>query len=244
MIKVFIIEDEKHILDELLLLLSARKDVIVVGTCTSVEKAVQVLPNLEIDLAIMDIQLDDGKSFEIIERLEHINFNIIFITAFDEYAIQAIKVGAMDYLLKPINETELYDFFDKLGKQQDVLQASKQTQVVAEQYNNKDIKKIVVRTMHEIFFIEIDSIYFCKGEGNYTTFYLENDKKITSSKPLREYLSILPKNIFIKTHQSYIVNKNYVDCYKHSCEIIMQDQKAVPVSVRHKENVIKKLSDL
>ncbi len=245
MIKVFIIEDEKHIQEELKLLLKEREDVSVVGACTSVSKALQVLPALDIDLVLMDIQLDDGKSFEIIEKLEAINFEIVFITAYDEYAIRAIKIGAMDYLLKPINEEELYNVLDVFNERQKQILTKEQTNLLLQNYEDeKEVKKIVVRTMHEIFFIEIEQIYFCKGEGNYTTFYLENDKKITSSKPLREYVSLLPKDTFIKTHQSYIVNKNFVDCYKHSHEIIMRDHKTVPVSMRHKDNVIKKLSDL
>ncbi len=245
MIKVFIIEDEKHIQEELKLLLKRRENVSMVGACTSVAKALQILPALDIDLVLMDIQLDDGKSFEIIEKLDFIDFEIVFITAYDEYAIRAIKIGAMDYLLKPINEEELYNVLEVFQDRQKQILSKEQAQLILQNYNEeKEVKKIVVRTMHEIFFIEIEQIYFCKGEGNYTTFYLENDKKITSSKPLREYMPLLPKDTFIKTHQSYIVNKNFVDCYKHSHEIIMHDNKIVPVSMRHKDNVIDQLSSL
>ncbi len=244
MLKVFIIEDEQHILGELKLLLEKRKDVVIVGSCTSVFQALQILPNIEIDLALMDIQLDDGKSFEIIEKLEEINFNIVFITAYNEYAIRAIKIGAMDYLLKPINEDELYSVIDTCKSKIKLPLTDEQRQITLQNIDNKrNISKIVVRTLNEIFFIEINDIHFCKGEGNYTTFYCENDKTIISSKPLREYVSILPKDKFIKTHQSYLINKDFVDHYKHSHEIVMRNKEIIPVSVRHKENVIKKLTE-
>ncbi len=242
-IKVFIIEDEEHILKELKLILEKRDDVVVVGSCSSKETALKILPNLDIDLALMDIQLDDGKSFEIIEKLETINFNVVFITAYDEYAIKAIKIGAMDYLLKPINDEELYGVLDTFHQRRGLFLSKEQNRMTVEHYREqKTIKKITVRTLHEIFFIDVDDIYFCKGEGNYTTFYFENDKTITSSKPLREYASILPEDIFLKTHQSYIINKNFVDSYKHSQEIVMRGNHVIPVSVRHKEHVLKKLS--
>ncbi len=244
MLKVFIIEDEQHILGELKLLLEKRKDLIVVGSCTSVFQALQILPNIEIDLALMDIQLDDGKSFEIIENLETINFDIVFITAYNEYAIRAIKIGAMDYLLKPINEDELYAVIDTCSSKKNLSITKEQSQIALQHIdNNQNITKIVVRTLNEIFFVEVNQIYFCKGEGNYTTFYCENKKTIISSKPLREYVSILPKDKFIKTHQSYLINKDFVDHYKHSHEIVMRNKEIVPVSIRHKENVIKKLTE-
>ncbi|PID93484.1 MAG: DNA-binding response regulator [Bacteroidetes bacterium] len=245
MIKVFIIEDEKHIQEELKLLLKRYENVSVVGACTSVAKALQVLPVLDLDLVLMDIQLDDGKSFEIVEKLGVIDFEIVFLTAYDEYAIRAIKIGAMDYLLKPVNEEELYNVLAVFDKRKKQALTKEQTQLILQNYDDpKELKKIVVRTMHEIFFIEIGQIYFCKGDGNYTTFYLENDKRITSSRPLREYAALLPNDTFIKTHQSYIVNKNFVNCYKHSHEIIMHDNTVVPVSMRHKDNVIEQLSNL
>ena len=242
MTKVFIIEDEKNIQKEIELLLSQRDDFSVIGSCTSVKDALATLPLLQLDLVIMDIELDDGQSFEILQQLPTLNFDIIFITAYNEFAIQAIKIGALDYLLKPIDREEFYMALDNyLAKSTKGVFDEQRSLLLQHTQPNSTLQRITLRTLDAIYFVDIQKIIYCKGEGNYTTFFLSGGKEIVTSKPLREYLSMLPKEQFIKTHQSYMVNKKHVDHYNNTYEIVMDNGASIPVSMRKKEEVLKKL---
>lgn len=243
MIKVFIIEDEKNIQDELMMLLEREPDISVLGGCTSVKDALVILPKLNVDLVLMDIQLDDGKSFEILEKLPEINFDIIFITAYDEFAIKAIKIGAVDYILKPVDAEELHSAIDQFRqKKSAAISQERKSLLLNHLEKNVPVEKITLKTAEQIFFIAIDQIKYCKGDGNYTTFYLENHKEILCSKPLKEYQMILPEEKFVKTHQSYFVNKNFVDFFSHNYGVVLKDGTQIPVSVRRKDEVLNQLA--
>lgn len=237
--KIFIIEDDKNIREELFFLLAKRSEISVVGYCSTVKEALKVLPNTDIDLALMDIQLQDGKSFEIIEQLPKIDFNIIFITAYNNFAIRAIKAGAIDYLLKPIDADELYDSLDKFEKRQQKEFDIKQKELLLRYTKSTEpLKNIVVRTIDKIYFLKISDIIYCNGQGNYTTLFLKDRANLVSSKPLKDYENLLPDDIFLKTHQSYIVNRNYVDYYSNNGELILNNGEGIPVSIRRRDMVI------
>lgn len=240
---IFIVEDEIHLQEELKLLLKKRDDVTILGACASVKEALIILPAIEVDLVLMDIQLDDGKSFEILEQLNDIDFGVIFITAYNEYAIRAIKIGALDYILKPIDEQELNAALDTFKNRLNPVEQQQKNLFLEHAVQPQAVNKIVIKTIDAMFFVETQQIRYCKGDGNYTTFYLENQKEIISSKPLKEYVSLLPQNQFIKTHQSYLVNKQYVHHYNNTHELIMLDGTSVPVSMRRKDKVLEKLAE-
>ncbi len=243
MISVFIVEDEKNIQDELMMLLKEENDVTVLGACTSVKDALIILPSLNVDLVLMDIQLDDGKSFEILENLKEIAFDVIFITAYDEYAIRAIKIGAIDYILKPVDTKELSDAIDafRRKKSKQILQEQK-TLLLNHTDKNSVVKKITLKTLEQIFFVDLSQIKYCKGDGSYTTFFLENHKEIICSKPLKEFETILPSESFVKTHQSFIINKRSVDYFSHNHGVVLKDGTPIPVSVRRKIEVLNLLA--
>ena len=243
MIRTFIIEDEKNIQDELIMLLEKDPDIVIVGTCTSVKEALLILPKIKVELVLMDIQLDDGRSFEILEKLDEIPFDIIFITAYDEFAIKAIKIGALDYILKPVDPDELFGAVNLFKEKADrKISAEQRKLLLLHSEKNSPVQKITLRTAEQIFFDNTDQIRYCKGEGNYTTFYLENHKEIICSKTLKEYQNILPEENFVKTHQSYIVNKKSVDFYSHNHGVVLKDGVSIPVSVRRREEVLNLLS--
>lgn len=241
--KVFIIEDEQYIRDELYFLLDKRKDITVVGHCATVKEALIILPNIKVDLVLMDIQLEDGKSFEIIENLPAINFNIIFITAYNNYAIKAIKAGAIDYLLKPIDVDELYAALDTFASLKQKKFDIRQKELLLHHTKfNKPLKNIVVKTVDKIYFITLSDIIYCQGQGNYTTLFVKDNLQLISSKPLKDYASLLDNDDFIKTHQSYLVNKNYVSYYDSNGELVLEDGDRIPVSMRRRDLVIKSLT--
>ncbi|MFT5617009.1 MAG: two-component system LytT family response regulator [Arenicella sp.] len=251
--KIFIIEDEIAIREELLILLQSRLEFAVVGGCGSVKEALILLPNLQSDLVLMDIELTDGKSFEILEQLENIDFKIIFVTAYNHFAIRAIKLGALDYLLKPIDEDELNLALDKYLKESESAQSNQnkklgtpksQANFLANQLQQKEDlpKKIVLKTLHEMFFVDMREIEYCKGEGSYTKFYLSENQQIMVSKPLKEYEDLLPSPQFLRTHKSYLVNTDLVKSFNQDGFVVLESKVEVPVSVRKKESVLQVLS--
>lgn len=239
--KIFIVEDEKNIREELYILLKAKANITVVGFAESVKDALEILPTIKVDLVLMDIELTDGKSFEIIEKLAQINFHIIFITAYHQFAIKAIKVGALDYILKPIDEQELYKALDNFSQKKENIKTEQKELLLEHIAEDKAVEKITIKTLSEIFFIKTKDIIYCQGQGNYTTFVLQNTEKIVSSRPLKEYTEILPKNNFLRIHQSYLVNKKCAKKYSNN-ELLLINNEKIPVSSRKKEMVIEELS--
>lgn len=250
--RIFIVEDEVSIREELLLLLQNRSEFTVLGGCGSVKEALILLPNLKPDLVLMDIELSDGKSFEILEQLACIDFKLVFVTAYNHFAIRAIKLGALDYLLKPIDETELTIALDKFLKDsasvqsdQEQLATQKQlTSFIFKQFQQREHapKKIVLKTLQEVFFVDVQEIKYCKGEGSYTNFHLSNNQQIIVSKPLKEYEDLLPNPQFLRTHKSYLVNMDLVKSYHQDGFLVLEGEIEVSVSVRKKEQVLQILS--
>jgi two-component system LytT family response regulator len=249
--KIFIIEDEIAIREELFILLQSRSEFVVIGACGSVKEGLLLLPNLKPDLVLMDIQLTDGKSFENLEQIENIDFKIIFVTAYDHFAIRAIKLGALDYLLKPIDESELNEALDKYLTESESTQSNQklitpkiQTNFFASQIKQEENspKKIVLKTLHEMFFVAIQDIEFCKGEGSYTTFNLIGNQQIMVSKSLKEYESLLPNTQFLRTHKSYLVNTDLVRSFNQDGFVVLDSKTEVPVSIRKKESILQILS--
>lgn len=245
MIEIFIVEDEQSIQEELLILLQQRSDVKVIGTAKSVKESVSKLSKLSPDLLFMDIQLEDGLSFSIFEQLPEISCGVVFITAFDSYALKAIKLSAFDYLLKPINEQELNDTIDHFNRKAHLYTSSKkQSENLTNVLNHKENEKqIIVKTNQKTHLIQQKDIAVCKGDGNYTTFYLSNEKKITCSKPLKYYRELMSEKYFIQTHQSYVVNKNFIEQIDASNQLILSIELfPIPISVRRKKDVIKTIN--
>ena len=246
--KILIIEDEITIREEIFLLLGKRDEFQIIASCDSVASSLQTLQQQTPDLILMDIELTDGKSFEILETLDSIPFKIMFITAYDHFAIRAIKFGALDYLLKPIDEEELNEALDKylahtLDSQSFSYQKA-QLDFFTNQYaqGNHNTSKITLKTLHEVFFVNIHDISYCKGEGSYTTFYLLEHQEITVSKPLKEYEELLPKAQFLRTHKSYLVNMEKIKSFNQDGFVVLEGKAEVPVSVRKKESILHILS--
>lgn len=243
--RILIVEDEATIRKELEWLVGKRPEFFLLESAVCVEDAVNKIIELKPNLILMDIQLPDGIAFEILNQLPNVSFSIIFITAFNHFAIKAIKHGAIDYLLKPIDETELYEALDNYNNNNSFF-TSRQLDVINE--HQKSIKqqnsRICISTLESLEFFKITDIMYLTGEGSYTHFYLEGGKRIISSKPLKFYEELLPADYFIKCHQSHIVNTSSIVRYLKSGFIVLNSGVEIPVSTRRKETVIKLLSQL
>lgn len=241
-IRSAIIDDEQHNIENLQTILNKWcKDVNVVAVGTSVEEGIEILNTHQPELLFLDIQLHDKSGFEILNSLKKIDFEIIFVTAYDQYGIQAIKFSALDYLLKPINIIEL---------QQAVIKAKEK---IASKKNNLNLKnlldyinndrtksqKIALPTLQHTYYVKVDEIIRCEASNNYTTFYLKNSSPIMVSKALKEFVELLAPYNFKRSHQSHLVNLDYVKSLKKEDggTLWLEDGTIIPISRQNLEHI-------
>lgn len=244
--KLYILEDEDRIRKHILQVVKQLPYIEVLGYAAEVKSAIKEIPKLKPEIILADISLKDGNSFQIFERIGQENFQIIFLTAYDEYAIQALNMGALGYLLKPIDDSALIAMLDKCFKHQEQERFNhKQLEVAGSLYNNTtNTKHIALKNVESIDIVDIQDIIYCKSEGAYTTFYLVNKSKITMSKIIKEYETILVPYGFFRSHQSYLVNLNYLKKYFREGHLVLQNGEKIPVSTRKKEEVMRYLNGL
>ncbi|EAS21097.1 response regulator [Flavobacteria bacterium BBFL7] len=244
--KVLIIEDESHVSDHIKDIINKNFDQLieVVGVSESVKDAVIQIKTLRPHILLLDVELKDGVSFEIFNHVNHDGIELIFITGFDTRAIEAIKLGALDYLLKPVDSSELVPAINKaidMIQKNSFLNQSVMVDVARSYYLDNENKKVILRTAEAIHLVSISDICFCKSEGNYTTFHMLDNKQIMISKPMKHSYSLLPKRLFIKCHKSYVVNKDMIETYLKSGELMLKNGGLIPVSGTNREFVLGQL---
>ena len=236
--KTLLVEDKAYIRKGLLNLLQLiDSDVEVIGECESVKEAVIVANACKPELIFLDINLNDGTAFDFLEQTEHLDFKIIFITAYEEYALKALKIGAVDYLLKPVDIEELEIALEKI-KKLPLAEQKQQIGKVKAVWNNEDSKLII--SLHDSFqVIDLNELVYCESDKGYTTFYCSDGKKYVVSKILKEFEAQLTAANFTRPHQSFIVNLKFIDKYDKSGVIHLKNGKKIPVSSRKKEQFVK-----
>ena len=243
-IKTIIIDDESYIVNQVLDLTSNHfnADIEVIGTANSVATAVKQIDHLSPDLVLLDVHLGDGTGFDILSKVKDKKLNVIFITGFDNHAIKAIKVGALDYILKPIDEDEFREAVEKaIALHSKETNIEKLIEVSQDYFEGAKEKRVILKTAETVYAVSEKDILYCKSDGNYTTFYTQLNEKILISKPLKSAEEILSPELFIRCHQSYIVNKNHVLKYNKSGVLILKTNLKVPVSSRRKEYTLEKI---
>lgn len=245
MINTLIIEDEpKNAALLQKILQSYFPDLNVYKICESKKQAIEFLRKNTPGLIFMDIMLKDGSSFELFEELNIQNSQIIFLTAYDQFAIKAIKRCALDYLLKPIDLEELTKAVEKA--KMFILKNEKHTQQLNVFHLNKEIvSKIVLPSIDGLSFLNISDICYMQSEGSYTTFYMNDDKKYVVSKQIKEYEDLLEDNGFFRVHQSFVINLMYIKKYIKGAggSVIMENGKEIQVAIRRKEEFLKRINN-
>ncbi len=216
-------------------------EIMIVAEADSIEAAVTVIENNEKDLVFLDIEMPYGSSFDILTQLEKIDFEIIFITAHDQYAIDAFKFSAIDYLLKPVKINELKAAVEKFKKRNFPKQSNEElVKVLIDNLNNTN-HKLVLPTTNGFNIEKIENIIRCEADRNYTRFILVDGRKILVSKTLKEFDQLLSNQGFFRIHQSYLVNMNHITKYfkGQGGEIEMTDKAIIPVARTKKEMFLK-----
>lgn len=224
------------------------EDVKVIGTAGSVAEGYDVLSKLNPDLVFLDIKMADGTGFDLLRRLKRVDFLVVFITAFEEFAIRAIKFSALDYILKPLDPDELVN---AVKKARIAMERENMTLKLEALYENLDVlnsnnKKIVLKTTSSVHIVNLRDIIRCESEKNYTHFFTVENEKITVSKTLKEFNELLEDFSFYRVHQSHLVNLAHVKRYekKDGGHLIMNDNSSVPVSFRKKDDLMKLFNSL
>lgn len=234
MIKILIIEDQPYIRKSLIsMVASYSKEIHISGECGTVSEALILVKSTKPDIVLLDINLEDGNGFDFLNNQPKIDFKIIFVTAYEEFALKAIKNGAIDYILKPIDEQELHNALDKVL---DTLSPSTSTQLEIIKNHIKGKKERIVLSLQDGYqIIQLSQLLYCKSDGGYTTFYLVNGKQYMASKSLKAFEEQLPIANFIRVHQSYIINIKFAKKLDKSRKLILENDNAIPVSKRKME---------
>jgi two-component system LytT family response regulator len=245
MIKAVIVDDEPHCCEVLSMLLEKYcPEVEVEAICYSAPEAVNLLSNTSARLVFLDIEMPHMNGFQLLEKLPAINFELIFTTSYDQYAIKAIRFSALDYLLKPIDREELQIAVRKAAQrlqspmpQQLEILLQKLLQPAAQ------VTRIALPTMEGLQLIPIDSIISCTSSSNYTILSLKENQKLVVSRTLKEIEEMLDEHTFLRVHHSYLVNLNEIRKYikGEGGSLIMSDGTSVDVSRSKKEQLMKRL---
>lgn len=212
----------------------------------NVQSGLNAIKELQPDLVFLDIQMPDGTGFDLLNSLEERNFEVIFITAFEEYALKAIKFSALDYILKPIDSDELAVAVQKAVHTVNKNVSTTQLSVLNQNVQNKDKKRLVLKTHDSVHVVDLDNIVRCESDRNYTSFYLNEGKAILVSRTLKEYENILTDYQFFRVQQSHLINLKYVDRYdkKDGGSVVMKDGSEVPLSPAKKDAFFKILEEI
>lgn len=248
-LKAIIVEDEKRSRETLKNLLEEFcVDVKVIETAASVDEAVTKIAALHPDVVFLDIELQTGTGFDVLSQLRDINFEVIFTTAFEQYAIKAVKFSSLDYLLKPIDLEELQKSIEKAKKKknQEVYKKQLETLMLNLKQQHPKLNKICLSTADGFEFINTADILYCKAEGSYTTFILNNNSKLLVSKHLKEYESLLLEQQFMRVHNSFLINLNEVKKFVKSDGgyIIMNNNDTVSISRSKKDDFLELMNNL
>ena len=242
MLRTIIIDDELHIRQGLeKILKSYCPKAKVVAKADSVKSGLEAIRTHHPDLVLLDIKMDDGTGFDLLKKLDHIDFKLIFVTAYDQYAIKAFKYSALDYLLKPVDPDDLSEAVNKAEK---VIMNDLVTQlnVLEEQLRSESYttRKIVLKTQESIHIVHLNEISYIESDGNYTTVYLINGKKIVLSRSLRDFEEMLKGQGFFRVHKSFLVNLATISRFDKGDGgfLVMEAGDRVPVASRKKEQLL------
>ncbi len=238
-----IVDDEPKAIQSLSWELSNYSDQIkVIATFNNPEKALLFLTENNIDCLFLDIEMPTMDGFQFLNKLKFRDFAVVITTAYNEYAIKALKKDALDYLLKPIDSDDLEETIEKVKKHRSRALDSNKIEKVLLRFNEKlNTKKIAINTDGKLIFLESNEILYIVSDGNYSTFHTTNNKKIVVTKKLKEINTILPNEIFFRVHNSYIINLTKVkEFFKTDGYVILEDNYKIPVSRQKKSEFLEK----
>ena len=212
----------------------------------NVQSGIAAIESIRPDIVFLDIQMPDGTGFDVLKSVKNKDFEVVFITAHEEFAIKAIKFSALDYLLKPIDPTELREATEKALRAIEDKRDEKQYEALQNNIQPSQKKRLVLKTQESVHVVELEEIIRCEADRNYTSFFLSGGKKILVSKTLKDYEILLSSFHFLRVQQSHLINLNFVDRYDkgNGGSVVMKDGSHVPLSPAKRDIFFKILETL
>ncbi len=246
MIRALIIDDEPKSVKILSAMLQEYcPGVTLAGVAHKADDAVALIRQLQPNLVFLDIEMPSGNGFDILDRVRPVTFEVIFVTAFNEYTLKAFRYNALDYLLKPINIEELQAAVDRAAGNIKLKSFNAQLDYFLQSLKKTapPVQKIALAEKNGIILIPITDIIRCEASRGYTTFIIKNKEKVLSSKNIKEYEELLPEDTFFRLHNSHLVNLNYIRVYHRGRggQVEMEDGTLVEVAVRRKDELLARL---
>ena len=243
-IRAIIIDDEQESRNTVLnILVKYCPDVVVVAQGEDVRSGMRVILEYQPDLVFLDVQMPDGTGFDLLERLPEITFRVVFVTAYDQFALKAIKFSALDYILKPIDPQQLIEAVNKFEPPSKLKQFTDQISTLLR--NKNHLERIALPTLEGYRFINVRDIIRCQSDSNYTRFFLNNGHQVLVTRTLKESDEALSDMEFVLIHQSHPINIRYIDRYLKGDggTIIMTDGSALELARRRKEEFLARMQD-
>tara|TARA_B100000780_G_scaffold278418_2_gene251896 strand:- start:1678 stop:2430 length:753 start_codon:yes stop_codon:yes gene_type:complete len=247
--KAIIVDDEVKAQKNLSSLIEEfAPEIKILGTASTVKEAIQLIDEIQPDVVFLDVEMDGESGFDLLESIDHPEFDVVFVTAHDEYAIKAFKYAATDYLLKPIDIEELENCASNLSLKRSNNDREAQQRLLLDNIKKQQdsFSKIVLPTLENLLFVESKEIIRCESTDNYTHVYLNTGKKILVSKNIKHFEEVLEPLGFYRIHRSHLVNLNYiVEYYRgEGGYVIMKDESSIPVSRRKKVPFLDRIQTL
>lgn len=245
--KVLIIDDENRTRNLIAKMIdSFGYDLVTIPEGENVQSGIKAIERHQPDIVFLDIQMPDGTGFDVIRSIPEKTFEVIFITAHEEFAIKAIKFSALDYLLKPVDSAELKSALDRALETLEDHKGGGQYDALSSNIQPNEKRRLVLKTQESVHVVELDQIIRCEADRNYTSFFLKDNKKILVSKTLKEYETLLTGHNFLRVQQSHLINIAYVDRYdkKNGGAVVMKDGSEVPLSPAKRDLFFARLENL
>lgn len=247
MIRTILVDDE---IDSILVLRRLLKthcpEVEIVGEADGITKALDLIEHSNPDLLLLDIAIDTGNAFDLLNRLGSFDFQVIFVTAFNDRAIDAFRYSAVDYLLKPVDGMLLQRAVEKAADRMTEKQVTQNLKVLLDNIGALQVsnQKMAIPTLNGLTFVYFKDILRFEAEGSYTKVILEDGRQIMATRSIKEYETLLPDTIFYRVHHSHIIHLNKVREYRKGRGgfIVMDDGTSIEVAIRRREDFLKRLT--
>jgi two-component system LytT family response regulator len=250
MIKAILIDDEQDAIESLSWEINRFCDNLeIIDSFTNPEDAISAINYLKPDCVFLDIEMPKMDGFQLLSQLKYRDFDLVITTAYDNYALQAFKESAIDYLLKPIDSDDLKKVVKKILKNKSKNSLGVELKEVLDSIisnQKKSTSKIALPLSGKTIFVKLNEIYYCKSDGSYTTVYLNNNNKYLLSKKIKDVDAICNSDQLIRVHQSYLVNINYIKEYvkNEGYYLVLENKTTIPVSKSNRSSLKKALESI
>lgn len=237
MLKAVMIDDDESNLSSLSEKLNKHcPQVEIIARCSSASEGIQAIDNLKPDIVFLDIEMPVMNGFVMLQQLSYKEFELIFVTAYDHYAIKAIRFSALDYLVKPVEIEELKSAVAKVAENHSRKDKGLQLELLLEYLDKKRPRRITIPTSDGLQFIDLENIIYLEASNNYTNVYLANQQKYLVTRTLKDFEQILPAETFLRIHHSTIINRDFIEKYIRGDggQVMMRNGIVLDVSKRKK----------